>query len=67
MSNWNYRYTRCFGWVPIQPCRTCGKWYWGGFPGCWRWDRGDWLPHAMWWACYKEYCSKRCYLDGEVI
>lgn len=59
VTGWRYWYRRYLGWIPLQPCLACNRWYWGGLPGCWEWR--DRLPEARWWACYKEFCSKRCY------
>lgn len=52
LTGWKYWWNRYVGWVPLQPCRVCWRWYWGGFP-----MRG-------WVASDREYCSKRCYDDA---
>lgn len=50
---WKYWYRRILGWLPIQPCIGCRRWYWGG------WPMTGWRP----WM--KEYCSKACYDKAE--
>jgi len=35
ITGWRYWYRRYFGWIPIQFCMVCGKWYWGGLPRWW--------------------------------
>lgn len=32
ITRWRYYYRRYLGWLPIQFCMTCGRWYWGGLP-----------------------------------
>ena len=46
---WKYWFIRYAGWFPLQPCRICRRWYWGG------------LPMKGWQACFQEYCSRRCF------
>lgn len=55
ITGFRYWWNRYIGWFPIQPCRICWRWYWGGFP---MWSRAHGLE---WKAAYKEYCSKDCY------
>lgn len=35
VSGWRYWYRRYCGWIPIQFCMICGRWYWGGLPRFW--------------------------------
>ena len=49
LTGWQYWWNRYLGWFPLQPCRMCPRWYWGGMP--WR----GWQPS------YQEYCCQRCY------
>ena len=52
LTGWKYWWNRYLGWFPLQPCRICDRWYWGG------------LPMNGWQAAYREYCSKSCYDDA---
>lgn len=48
LTGWKYYWIRFLGWFPLQPCRQCSQWYWGG------------LPMQGWEPCMREYCSKAC-------
>lgn len=52
LTGWKYYWVRYLGWFPLQPCRVCWRWYWGG------------LPMRGWWACYREYCREECYREA---
>jgi len=52
LTGWKYYWNRYLGWIPVQPCRMCRAWYWGGWP-----MRG-------WTANMREYCSKSCYEEA---
>ena len=52
LNGWKYRWVRYLGWFPLQPCRVCWRWYWGG------------LPFPGWRASDVEYCSKRCWHEA---
>lgn len=66
MTGWRYWYRRRLGWIPIQPCMMCGKWYWGSLPRWWFWpskhhvglERRRW--RQTWQASWKEFCSAKC-------
>ena len=32
LTGWHYWWNRYLGWIPVQPCRICWRWYWGGLP-----------------------------------
>lgn len=49
LTGWKYWFQRYAGWFPLQPCRICWRWYWGGW------------PMKGWRASMREYCSKDCY------
>jgi hypothetical protein len=55
LTGWKYWFVRYFGWSPLQPCRMCRKWFWGG------------LPLNGWRAGYMEYCSQECHDEEEEI
>ena len=43
------------GWLPVQSCLMCGKWFWAGLP--WFGIRDlQW----QWWPAWSDYCSKGC-------
>lgn len=48
ITGWRYYWRRYLGWLPVQFCMVCGRWYWGGLP------RPGWMP---WWT---DYCSRKC-------
>lgn len=54
MTPFAYKFRRWFGWLPIQPCCACSRWYWGG------------LPFSGWQAWMQEYCSKECHGHSEL-
>lgn len=57
ITGWRYWYRWFLGWFPLQPCMACWRWYWGGLP---------FKSGGIWWqACYKEYCSRKCYEESE--
>lgn len=56
LTGWRLFWLQHLGWMPIQMCYTCGRFFWAGFPGCWDWRkwRFQWMP----WMT--EFCSKEC-------
>lgn len=57
MTHWRYYYRRYLGWLPVQFCMMCGRWYWGGLPVFWyRFGKWQWL----WMPSWMDYCSKKC-------
>lgn len=60
--DWRYYWRRHLGWLPIQFCMNCGRWYWAGLP--WpEWHQGiggrrEWS--GWYWPWYTEYCSQEC-------
>jgi len=47
------------GWLPVQPCMMCDRWFWGGLPRWW-WmgEDGNW--GMTWQASWCDHCSREC-------
>lgn len=52
---WRYH----LGWMPVQPCMNCGRWFWGGLPRWW-WMGEDGKWGMTWQASWCDFCSREC-------
>ena len=55
MYKYNFFWRGWLGWLPVQSCLICGKWFWAGVP----WFNFRDL-HWQWWPSWSDYCSKSC-------
>lgn len=70
-EGFHYYWRRYLGWMPVQKCMVCGKWYWGGLPRFWFVKVTRYMPGGeragdryrfccTWQASWMDYCSHKC-------
>ena len=47
------------GWMPVQPCMMCDRWFWAGLPRWW-WMGEDGKWGMTWQGAYVDACSRKC-------